>query len=69
MNILWPKEIQWQTCNLMKTYFDLTQAVCVFGKRKRILDLRYRTTGSLSKKSRGLFNKNPREGVSSKTGR
>ena len=36
MNILWPKETQWQSCNYQKAYFNQTDEEYTFGVEKRI---------------------------------
>jgi len=64
MNILWPKEIQWQTCSYRKRIFGVNPVLSVFRKRKRIFEIRFRLRVYLGK-AQGLFNKSANEGVRS----
>jgi len=62
INILWPKENQWQFCKYRKRNLNLSRAIYVFGKRKRILEIRFRIAGSKYKELRGSLIKIPTNG-------
>ena len=62
MNILQPKEIEWQTCNLMKTYFESYRGKIRFLKDKACFWKGVKDCGFIQKNSEGSLSKSTPKG-------